>query len=146
MAQLTLSFLGPPSVERDGKPLEVDTRKAIALLAYLATTGQTQTRDALSTLLWPEYDQANARANLRRTLSTLKRGLADRWLNVDREHIGLPPAPEGWIELHHFKRLVAESQMHGHSASEVCAACVEPLSRAAALYRGEFLAGFTLRE
>src|ERR1700730_1846514 len=128
MAQLTLSFLGPPSVERDGKPVEVDTRKAIALLAYLATTGQTQTRDALSTLLWPEYDQANARANLRRTLSALKRGLADQWLNVDREHIGLQQVAEVHIDVDQFKRLLAESHTHGHAASEVCAACIEPLS------------------
>src|SRR3981081_342343 len=97
MARLTLSFLGPPSVERDGQPLEGATRKAIALLASLWSTGQTKTREALSTLLWPEYDQSDARANLRRTLSSLKRGLADQWLSVDREHIGLHQRSEMWI-------------------------------------------------
>src|ERR1700682_2333176 len=118
MAQLTLSFLGPPSVERDGIPLEVDTRKAIALLAYLATTGQNQPRDALSTLLWPEYDQANARANLRRTLSALKRGLADQGLSVDREHIGLQRGAAVSIDVDDFKKLLADCQTHGHATIE----------------------------
>ena len=36
MAELRIALLGPPRVELDGAPIEVDTRKAIALLAYLA--------------------------------------------------------------------------------------------------------------
>lgn len=54
MPELTVSLLGPPRVERDGVPVEVDTRKAIALLAYLAVNGQGQNRDTLAGLLWPE--------------------------------------------------------------------------------------------
>jgi hypothetical protein len=57
MPELTVSLLGPPRVERDGVPVEVDTRKAIALLAYLAVNGQGQNRDTLAGLLWPEYHQ-----------------------------------------------------------------------------------------
>jgi hypothetical protein len=58
---LTFYFLGLPRLERDGRPVEVDTRKAIALLAYLALMGN-QSRDALAALLWPEYDQSHALA------------------------------------------------------------------------------------
>ena len=36
MTQLRLLLLGPPRIERDNQILEVDTRKATALLAYLA--------------------------------------------------------------------------------------------------------------
>jgi DNA-binding SARP family transcriptional activator len=43
---LSISLLGAPRVERDGAPIEVDTRKAIALLAYLAYTGRAHTRAA----------------------------------------------------------------------------------------------------
>ena len=35
MSRLTIALLGPPRVERDGQAIQVDTRKAIALLAYL---------------------------------------------------------------------------------------------------------------
>ena len=41
MEQLQLYFLGPPRFERDGQRLDTDTRKATAMLAYLALTGAT---------------------------------------------------------------------------------------------------------
>jgi DNA-binding SARP family transcriptional activator len=63
MSRLTLYLFGSPRIELDGLPLEVDRRKAIALLIYLALTPQTHSRDAQATLFWPGYDQTNARAN-----------------------------------------------------------------------------------
>ncbi|HEX8034295.1 MAG TPA: hypothetical protein VF510_10630, partial [Ktedonobacterales bacterium] len=69
MSRLTLRLFGTPRIECDGSPVVVDTRKALALLAYLALTRQQQSRDTLAALLWPDYDQSHARATLRRTLS-----------------------------------------------------------------------------
>src|SRR5215204_4221635 len=46
----TISLLGTPRIEHNGAPVEVDTRKAIALAAYLAVTKQSHTRDALAPL------------------------------------------------------------------------------------------------
>src|SRR4051812_46946471 len=40
MSHLEIRLLGSPSVELDGTPIVVDTRKATALLAFLALTGQ----------------------------------------------------------------------------------------------------------
>ena len=71
MAHLELFLLGAPRVVLDGTPVTFDTRKAVALLAYLAVTGQPQQRDALAALLWPDADQSHARGALRRTLSVL---------------------------------------------------------------------------
>ena len=51
MSRLALYLLGPPRLERAGVPLEFDTRKIIALVAYLAVTAQPHTREALITLL-----------------------------------------------------------------------------------------------
>ena len=61
MAELRIALLGPPRVERDGAPIEVDTRKAIALLAYLALHPERHGRDAVAGLLWPDYDTEHAR-------------------------------------------------------------------------------------
>ena len=72
MTQLIIRLLGAPGIERDAAPVTVDTRKAIALLAYLAVSGRSQTREALAALLWPDYDDQHARAALRRTLSALR--------------------------------------------------------------------------
>ena len=40
MAKLALHLLGPPRLERDGEPLQFDTRKIMALVAYLAVSSQ----------------------------------------------------------------------------------------------------------
>ncbi len=146
MSCLKLFLLGPPRLERDDVPLEVDTRKAIALMAYLAVTGESHSRDALATLLWPDYDQSHARAALRRTLSALNKALAGEWLETDRETIGLKPGDNLWLDVEQFQRRLAACRTHGHSAGEVCPACLSPLTEAAGLYRDDFLAGFTLRD
>ena len=80
MARLSLYLLGSPRVEIDGAPLKLQTRKAIALLVYLAVAGGSQRRDTLIDLLWPESDPDHARGDLRRTLSDLRTALAGDWL------------------------------------------------------------------
>jgi DNA-binding SARP family transcriptional activator/Tfp pilus assembly protein PilF len=142
----TMLLLGAPRIAVDGVPVEVDTRKAIALLAYLALTGRRHTRDALSGLLWPEYAQRRARAALRRTLSSLSAARAGGWLEVGRESIGLV-RDKTWVDVDRFRELLAGCRTtHGHGESEVCAGCLEPLEAAVALYRDDFLAGFALRD
>ncbi|HYY21655.1 MAG TPA: AAA family ATPase, partial [Thermoleophilaceae bacterium] len=145
MPRTTISLLGTPRIEAGGEPLEVDTRKAIALLAYLAVTRRRYARDALAGLLWPEYNQTRARAALRRTLSSLGVARAQGWLEVDRQSVGL--GGDGvWVDVDRFRELLAECRTHGHPEAEVCPECLPPLSEAVALYRDDFLAGFALRD
>jgi predicted ATPase/DNA-binding SARP family transcriptional activator len=153
-SRLALYLLGPPRVELDGEPVKLDRHKALALLAYLAITGERQRRDALVNLLWPEYDQRRGRGALRRTLYALNQALEGSWLDADREEIGLTaasglPSDAGqtlWVDLLEFRRHLAECETHGHPPSSVCAACVRPLSEAVALARGDFLSGFGLKD
>ena len=49
-----------------------------------------------------------------------------------------------WVDAQECERLLAECRAHGHPAGQVCPRCLGPLSRAAALYRDDFLTGFTL--
>ena len=150
MFRLALYLLGPPRVERDGEPVTIRRRKATALLAYLAVTGSSHTRDALATLCWPEYDQSRARASLRAALASLKRALGEGWadgkppLDVDRETVSLNPDAEVWLDVAEFQNLLAECRTHGHPPDQVCAACLSPLAEAAELYRDGFMASFTL--
>ena len=129
---LRLSLLGPPEALCDGVPLSVDTRKATALLAYLAVEPGRHGRDVLAELLWPEYAPDRARAALRRTLSTLRSALGGRWLAVARDAVALER--EGvLLDVDEFRRLAG-----GGDLAE--------LEQAAALQRGVFLAGFGLRD
>ncbi|HLZ25265.1 MAG TPA: AAA family ATPase [Ktedonobacterales bacterium] len=146
MAELVLSLLGAPRIERDSSPLTVDTRKAVALLAYGVITRRPSSRDALATLLWPEYDQIHARATLRRTLSALGKALGSGYLDIGRDTIGIQSSADIRLDVEDFQRQLAECQTHGHPATDVCAACLEPLETAARLYRDDFMAGFALRD
>src|SRR5882757_8647403 len=93
MPQLELSLLGPPRVRFDGVDVKFERNKGLALLAYLAVTGQSLRRDELAALLWPELDQAHARGALRRVLWSLTNNLPGPWWVVEREAIGLVTGP-----------------------------------------------------
>lgn len=142
MTHLALSFLGSSRIMRDGAPVVVDRSKAVALLAYLALTERQHTRDAVAALLWPEHDQVRARANLRRALATLRAAIPGNWWAVGYDTLGLRPGSFD-LDTHAFRRLV-KCEGHGHPAHMVCPACMRSLEEAVALYRGDFLAGFTL--
>jgi DNA-binding SARP family transcriptional activator/Tfp pilus assembly protein PilF len=128
-ARLVVKLLGPPRIERDGRAIEMDTRKATALVAYLAVTGQPQARDSLAALLWPDANAERARGALRRTLSTLRTGLAGNELRVEGHRIALDD--EGIdLDIRRFRALVGEDR----------------LDEAVKTYTGDFLSGFTLRD
>jgi DNA-binding SARP family transcriptional activator/tetratricopeptide (TPR) repeat protein len=143
---LALYLLGPPRFECDGVPIRVDTRKATALLAYLAVTGEKHRRSSLINLLWPEYDRTRGRGVLRRTLYALRQALPSDSLDVDREEIGLHPTAAIWVDVNQFRQHLAICEVHGHPGSQVCPACADPLSEAVDLYRGDFMSGFGLKD
>ena len=139
--------------------LRIDRRKSLALIAYLAMTGESHSRDKLATLLWPELGQSRARAGLRAALSTLKKALGDGCLEIDRESAGLslkitPPAPEPqsssrnalWLDVAEFRAMLAQCRTHDHPEEVVCPDCLSTLTQAVELYHDDFLAGFTLRD
>jgi predicted ATPase/DNA-binding SARP family transcriptional activator len=146
LSQLTIYLLGAPQIEINHQPVEVDTRKAIALLAYLVTNPQTHQREALSTLLWPDADASHGRAALRRTLSTLIKALDGPFLETGRDQIGLQAEAPVWVDISEFHRLAAGCDVHHGAPQEACLACQQALARAAELYRGDFMEGFSLRD
>jgi len=107
----------------------MDTRKATALIAYLAVTAQPQGRDSLAALLWPDANAERARGALRRTLSTLRAGLGGDELRVEGLRIGLDGEAVD-LDVRLFRALVGEGS----------------LDAAVTAYTGDFLAGFTLRD
>jgi TolB-like protein len=112
------------------------TRKARALVAYLALRGDRgQSREKLAELLWGNSAEEQARANLRQALSSIRQALnIDRatYLVTDGDQISLV-GQDIDLDVAKFEHLVAE-------------AAPEALKRAAALYNGDLLDGFSLKE
>lgn len=146
MSALKLTLFGPPRLEREGQPVEVSRRKALAMLIYLAATGQTHSRDTLATLFWPEVSQSKARGNLRRALSDLNQEIGESWLVLEGETVGLAADDGLWSDVAQFRACLAACATHGHGPEEVCPDCLPLLLEAANLYQADFLAGFTLRD
>jgi DNA-binding SARP family transcriptional activator len=146
MDKVSCSFLGPPIVKRDGIAVKLETRKALALLAYLSVTGEQQSRDTLATLLWPDAGQAAGRTSLRHLLYSLTRSLGADGLVAERESVGMDSNGRVQIDTKDFRHLLDQCTGHCPDVHETCPQCLGLLESADALYRGDFLHGFTLRD
>ncbi len=131
-ALVAVRLFGAPVIERGGRPVPVDTRKAIALLAYLAFMSRPAARDELTTLLWPDSDHVRGRAALRRTMSALSTALGGSGLITDGDSVALD-RNDLWLDLDDFQKLAAKDD-------------AKSLTRAVDLARGDLLAGFGLRD
>ena len=133
MARLTITLLGDFAARiGPGPPLRLRTRKAQALLAYLALpTGETHSRDKLAALLWGDEPATRGRARLRETIFALRKALAQGghdWLQTAGD--GLALSSEGVdVDVAEFERLVRNGSPTA-------------LGAAAPLYRGDLLHGF----
>src|SRR4051812_9014257 len=69
---VTLSLFGPVTIEQGGQPLRgLRSRKAIALLAYVAVHNKPLPRPHLAELFWPGESEERSHANLRWVLNHL---------------------------------------------------------------------------
>lgn len=144
MSNVKLWLFGPPRLERDGIPIEINRRKSMALLIYLAVTQQPHSRNALATLLWPEADQSRGRSILRRALSDLRKALNKAYLQVEGDTIALLPEADLWVDIHAFRSLAAVDQRNDSGTNADCETAIPRLREAVDLYRDDFLSGFTL--
>jgi DNA-binding SARP family transcriptional activator len=130
---IRFNTLGPPSVERGDARGRVQLRvqpKQLALLAYLSveTSKRPQRRDRIVYLLWPELDQARARAALSQSLYRLRSRLgAGAVRTAGNEELTVDPS-RVWCDA---------VQLHG---------CITDgrTDEALRLYGGDFLEGFHL--
>ncbi len=141
-AAFHVRLLGPPAIECGGKAARVDTRKAIALLALLAVERRSHARASLAALLWPESDDAHGRGALRRTMHALSRVLPEGSLVTTQDQIELADKPGLFIDV-----AVFSGAYHDCAAQpSPCDICADRLADAVALYRDDFLSGFTLKD
>jgi len=159
MGQLHLAFLGTPEVRHAERVLTFPTRKALALLIYLVTKESLHPREKLTALLWPESDEEHGRMALRRTLALLRQSLDEgsesqggMHLLVEREALGFNFASDFDLDLHQLNTTSVLMRSQGRLPVEQGTEVPEEsrrhllsrLQQAVHVYRGEFLAGFSL--
>ena len=146
MSHLAIFALGPLRIELDGQPVQTSRHKALALLVHLARCPEKRSRAVLSALLWPDYSQEKAFAYLRRALWELHSLLGEGWLEADRQEIWLNQQANIFLDVDEFLSHLAVIKQHNHPITTVCQECLAHLNNVALLYRGDFLAGFSLRD
>ncbi len=151
MAQLALSLLGHLQITLDGIPLSAPlTTKTQALLAYMAVEADSpHRREKLAGLLWPDQPEEAARTDLRQTLSQLRHALGNEFssfLCVTPQTVQFNPASNYALDVAELVALIQACEKHPHRRRETCRACLARLERAAALYRGDLLAEFSIKD
>lgn len=86
--KLELRLFGGGVVLSQGQLVPLATRKALALLAFLALEGTT-TRGQLADLLWSNLDETAARSNLRKELFRLRETVLSDYLQSTGSNVGL---------------------------------------------------------
>ncbi|RIK34297.1 MAG: hypothetical protein DCC55_33315 [Chloroflexi bacterium] len=109
-------------------------RKTCALLAYLAASGQPQSRQALAEIFCPEVDDPPGA--LRSILSRIRQRLGANILLSEENRVQFNLAA-GWVDCLEFARV-----LDADLASQPPATLAQTID----LYRGEFLANLTLSE
>ncbi|MNX47804.1 translocation protein TolB [compost metagenome] len=126
-----LTLLDDVELRRPNDEIVRTGRKALALLAYLATQrGRSARRDVLARLLWPQVGDTQARASLRQVLTALRRSQDDHSALLASDDLTVALLPEVEIDLLQFEALAAGTA-HDRRA-------------AASLYHADLLAGFSL--
>src|SRR5258706_2886908 len=154
MGRLILRLLGTPEVSHAEKRLTLQTRKVLALLAYLAVEQGVHSRDKITALLWPESHEERGKASLRRALAYLRESLNE----PSHEHSGHVPVPSTHVLVKHHtlsfnfasdfeidtQTLQTAFTLARRRSSGDLRTHLAHLQMAASCYRGNFLDGLSL--
>ena len=155
MEALAIVLFGGFAVEVKGVLVSAfESNKVRALLAYLTVEAGTagarpHQRSTLAALLWPDYPEEMARTNLRHVLRQLRQTLpettgAPPLLLTTQQTIQINPACPHTLDVVRFTHLLTAARRCTHGDLAACPACLAGYQEAAELYRGDFLAGFSL--
>ena len=131
---LSIVLFGSPQLILDRRVLTLTRRKSRALIYYLATQPNPVTRDHLLAFFWPDHNRPAAQQILRTTLHGLRQTLGPALL-VEENTLALALDVE--IDARRF-----EAQLTLSTSSPDFQGLTEALD----LYRGDFLADFSLAD
>ena len=143
---LKLATLGEFTIALNGEPVGgLASRKADALLVYLAVTRRSHAREHLATLLWDDRPLDRSLANLSVVLNSLKKQLAS-FLQIDRKTIAIDLDSVISVDLLQLIEAIDAWDPQAERESIDRKDAVRLLDEALSAYQGDFLQGFHLRE
>ncbi|KAA3663367.1 MAG: hypothetical protein DWQ04_10880 [Chloroflexi bacterium] len=131
MNSLKILVLGNLILSSNGQPINLVSNKARALLVYLAVSKQTHSRSHLAGLFWGGMPEDRARANLRLSLSKIKRA-AGPCFTATRGSITFSPPQDYFLDFDEF----------GKRTAVLSTADSTQIDSMIDLYRGPFLQDF----
>ncbi len=140
MPKLRIQLLGEFQVVVDGLPLTcLKGDRQQSLFAYLLLHRHTpQSRQHLAFLLWPDSVEAQARADLRNLLHTLRQMLpdADHLINSDTLTLQWHPAADFTLDVAEFQHAAIQAKQASDATLQL-----QWLEKAISLYMGDLLPG-----
>jgi len=125
---LEIKTFGGISILRDRVEInDLGSRKAEALLVYLAIEGGQHPRTILAAMFWPESSQEQASRSLRVVLSTLRKTF-NAYLEINRTSAGINNVASIQVDVLELEEKLSRNQ----------------IDHALELYRGDFLDGFCI--
>jgi predicted ATPase/DNA-binding SARP family transcriptional activator len=149
MSRLLVRLLGPFAAELEGHHLSgFRSNKVRALLAYLMVECRRPwSRATLAGLLWPDLPEISAQSNLRNALSNLRHILGDAgsepsFFLLSETTLQFNRDSDCWLDLWAFLDRPAQTDTRKEILPGEIS--IHQLEAALALYRGEFLEGFSV--
>jgi len=128
---LEIRLLGEFDVRLNGQPVEIPSRPAQSLLAYLALNPETKhRREKLAGLLWSDSEETNARSNLRHALWRLRKAIGEEYFDADKVTIAFKALEDCELDIYCLEGETMETETVGG------------LINAVSVYGGDLLPGF----
>lgn len=143
---LNLLTLGGLEIRKNGQPLHgLASRKAEALLVYLAAEDKAHSREVLADILWDDRTTAQSLGNLRVLLNSLRKHLGEE-LEISRQNVRLRRSPAWRMDALDFETRLQTEQERDAGLVVLTERSASDLELALEQYRGDFLQGVYLRE
>jgi DNA-binding SARP family transcriptional activator len=143
--ELQISLLGGLTITyQETAVSQFASRKVEALLVYLACNPRAHPRETLAALLWPENDQTRALANLSVALSSLRKQLETAVI-AERHTVAFNEAMAYELDTADFQQAISQAREEQKRRGKLSRASATLLATAVSLYKGDFLAGFNIR-
>ncbi len=127
---LEVRVLGRFEIHLEGQPVEIPSRPAQSLLAYLMlNAGTAHRREMVAGLLWPDSDEENARNNLRHTLWRLRKSIGGHYFLSDKLTVSFDASQPHYLDAAALEGVPPEDSLDG-------------LTENVSVYGGELLPGF----